>query len=110
MRLCVGDDWAEDHHDIEVMDEVGQVLATRRLPEGVAGIGQLHERIGRFAPADGTWKCGPGSRAAAAVGGGANRRRLHGVPGEPAAEVPVPGPTRRVPGQERRRRRTCWPM
>ena len=53
MRLCVGDDWAEDHHDIEVMDEAGQVLARRRLPEGVAGIGQLHELIGRFVPAGG---------------------------------------------------------
>jgi len=53
MRLCVGDDWAEDHHDVEVMDEAGQVLATRRLPEGVAGIGQLHELIGRFQPASG---------------------------------------------------------
>jgi Transposase/Transposase IS116/IS110/IS902 family len=53
MRLCVGDDWAEDHHDIEVMDEAGQVLARKRLPEGVAGIGQLHELIGRFVPADG---------------------------------------------------------
>ena len=51
MRLCVGDDWAQDHHDIEVMDEAGQVLAVRRLPEGVAGIGQLHELIGAFVPA-----------------------------------------------------------
>ena len=51
MRLCVGDDWAEDHHDIEVMDEAGTVLARKRLPEGVAGIGQLHERsAGSFAP------------------------------------------------------------
>jgi hypothetical protein len=53
MRLCVGDDWAEDHHDIEVMDEAGTVLARRRLPEGVAGIGQLHELVGRFVPAGG---------------------------------------------------------
>jgi hypothetical protein len=53
MRLCVGDDWAEDHHDVEVMDEAGRVLARKRLPEGVAGIGQLHELIGRFVPADG---------------------------------------------------------
>jgi hypothetical protein len=48
VRLCVGDDWAQDHHDIEVMDEAGTVLARRRLPEGVVGIGQLHELIGRF--------------------------------------------------------------
>jgi hypothetical protein len=53
VRLCVGDDWAEDHHDIEVMDEAGRVLARKRLPEGVAGIGQLHELTGRFAPAGG---------------------------------------------------------
>jgi hypothetical protein len=37
VRLCVGDDWAGDHHDIEVMDEAGKVLARKRLPEGVAG-------------------------------------------------------------------------
>ena len=46
MRLFVGDDWAEDHHDVEVMDEAGKVLAKRRLPEGVAGIAQLHGLIG----------------------------------------------------------------
>ena len=49
----MGDDWAGDHHDVEVMDEAGTMLARRRLPEGVAGIGQLHELIGRFVPADG---------------------------------------------------------
>jgi transposase len=46
MRLFVGDDWAEDHHDVEVMDEAGKVLAKRRLPEGVAGMARLHELIG----------------------------------------------------------------
>jgi hypothetical protein len=52
VRLFVGDDWAEDHHDIEVMDEAGKVLAKRRLPEGVAGMTQLHALIGRFLPED----------------------------------------------------------
>jgi hypothetical protein len=46
MRLFVGDDWAEDHHDVEVMSEAGKVLARRRLPEGVAGIAQLHALVG----------------------------------------------------------------
>ena len=50
MRLFAGDDWAEDHHDIEVMDQAGKVLAKKRLPEGVAGMAQLHELIGRFVP------------------------------------------------------------
>jgi transposase len=47
VRLFVGDDWAEDHHDIEVMDQAGRVLAKRRLIDGVAGMTQLHELIGR---------------------------------------------------------------
>ena len=52
MRLFAGDDWAEDHHDIEVMDEAGKVLAKRRVPEGAAGMTQLHALIGRFLPED----------------------------------------------------------
>src|ERR1700685_3058627 len=47
MRLFVGDDWAEDHHDVEVMNEAGKVLAKKRLPEGAAGMAALHELIGR---------------------------------------------------------------
>ncbi len=40
--LLVGDDWAEDHHDIEVMNEHGKRLAKARLPEGIGGITRLH--------------------------------------------------------------------
>ncbi len=43
--LFVGDDWAEDHHDIEVQDESGRRLARARLPEGIAGLSRLHELI-----------------------------------------------------------------
>ena len=46
MRLFVGDDWAEDHHDVEVMDAAGRKLAKARLPEGVAGMARLHGLIG----------------------------------------------------------------
>jgi hypothetical protein len=35
--LFVGDDWAEDHHDVHVMDEAGKPLRRRRLPEGSLG-------------------------------------------------------------------------
>jgi transposase len=44
--LFVGDDWAEDHHDVEVMDASGKTLARARLPEGVAGVARLHAMIG----------------------------------------------------------------
>jgi len=46
LRLFVGDDWAEDHHDVELMDSAGRRLAKARLPEGVAGIARLHAMIG----------------------------------------------------------------
>jgi transposase len=44
--LFVGDDWAEDHHDVELQDESGRVLGRVKLPEGVAGIARLHAMIG----------------------------------------------------------------
>src|SRR5687767_10725203 len=43
--LFLGDDWAEAHHDVELVDESGWLLARRRLPEGLASITTLHELI-----------------------------------------------------------------
>ena len=43
--IFVGDDWAEDHHDVYLMDADGARLASRRLPEGLTGVGALHELI-----------------------------------------------------------------
>jgi len=37
LLLFVGDDWAEAHHDVELMDAAGRTVAKARLPEGVAG-------------------------------------------------------------------------
>jgi len=47
--IFVGDDWAEAHHDVYLMDESGRRLGSRRLPEGLSGIRQLHELIGEHA-------------------------------------------------------------
>jgi transposase len=49
LRLFAGDDWAEDHHDVEVMDGSGRRLAKARLPEGVTGMARLHTMIGELA-------------------------------------------------------------
>jgi transposase len=46
MLLFVGDDWAEEHHDVELQDETGHVLGRAKLPEGVAGIARPHAMIG----------------------------------------------------------------
>jgi transposase len=50
--LFVGDDWAEDHHDVELQDETGRRLGRARLPEGVAGVARLHELIGGYLTED----------------------------------------------------------
>ena len=49
--MFVGDDWAEEHHDFEVQDESGTVLAKKRLPEGLVGMVAFHELLGRHVPA-----------------------------------------------------------
>ena len=50
--LFVGDDWAEDHHDVEVVDEAGKRLVKKRVAEGVAGLAQLHALIADHLPDD----------------------------------------------------------
>jgi len=49
--LFIGDDWAEDHHDVELEDEGGRRLARARLPEGLEGITRLHALVAEHAPA-----------------------------------------------------------
>jgi transposase len=50
--LFVGDDWAQDHHDVEIVDDQGRRLVRRRLPEGVEGIAGLHALIAASAPGE----------------------------------------------------------
>jgi transposase len=48
--IFVGDDWAEDHHDVAILDETGRALVRhRRLPEGAAGVAALHQLIAEHA-------------------------------------------------------------
>ncbi len=63
--LFVGDDWAEDHHDIEIEDEEGCRLARARLPEGLDGISRLHAMVAEHAPAE--WADLPAELLAARV-------------------------------------------
>ena len=43
--IFVGDDWAEAHHDVHVMNQAGERLASRRLAEGLEGIGGFHDLV-----------------------------------------------------------------
>ncbi len=46
--IFVGNDWAEDHHDVWVMDDVGERLAYHRFSEGIEGVGEFHELVAGF--------------------------------------------------------------
>ena len=50
--LFVGDDWAEDHHDVEIVDDTGRVGTRRRLPEGLEGVTRLHALVAEQMPED----------------------------------------------------------
>jgi len=43
--LFVGNDWADDHHDVWVMSETGERLAAHRFDEGPEGLGEFHEMV-----------------------------------------------------------------
>jgi hypothetical protein len=43
--IFVGVDWAEVHHDVCILDEGGDVLARKRIPDALAGVQQLHAMI-----------------------------------------------------------------
>ena len=41
--IFAGIDWSEHHHDVCVMDAEGNQLVSIRIPEGLEGVGRLHE-------------------------------------------------------------------
>ena len=50
MELFVGIDWAEDHHDLCVMDTAGKVAAKGRVSNDLAGLARLHDLIASAVP------------------------------------------------------------
>lgn len=43
--IIIGDDWAQNHHDIELMTQDGAGLARFRVPENAEGLGTLPARL-----------------------------------------------------------------
>lgn len=41
MKLFCGIDWAEDHHDVAVVDDDGLLVAKRRIDDSAEGLGEL---------------------------------------------------------------------
>ena len=46
--IFVGNDWAEDHHDVCVMDQSGKTLAIRRFDHGIDGVAMFHDLMAGF--------------------------------------------------------------
>jgi Transposase len=47
--IFVGVDWAEAHHDICVLDEAGDVLGRKKIPDSLIGVRELHELLAPYA-------------------------------------------------------------
>ncbi len=45
VKVFVGHDWAEAHHDVYVEDAAGRRLERARLPEGVEGVARFHALV-----------------------------------------------------------------
>ncbi len=45
MRAFCGIDWASDHHDIAVVDEMGSLLARARIEDSAKGLDQLLQML-----------------------------------------------------------------
>lgn len=50
--IIIGDDWAQNHHDIELMTQDGAVLARFRVPENAEGLGTLLARVSEHTDGD----------------------------------------------------------
>ena len=64
MQVYCGIDWAEDHHDVALVDEHGTVVAKRRISDDAAGFAQLMTLLAETATAPTGW-CRWRSRPAA---------------------------------------------
>jgi hypothetical protein len=47
LDVFCGIDWAEDHHDVALVDAGGQVLARLRITDDAAGLTALPESVKR---------------------------------------------------------------
>jgi transposase len=45
----MGIDWGEEHHDVCLVDADGKTVARKRVPDGLAGITQIHELVAKHA-------------------------------------------------------------
>ena len=102
--IFVGDDWAQDHHDVYVMDADGARLASRRLPEGLAGMRGFHELVAAHVEEPGQVVIGIETDRGLWVGA-LGAAGVSGVRGQPAGSGPLSRPPSGLGREIRCRRR-----
>ena len=102
-----GIDWAEDHHDIALVDRDGRLLARRRIGDDAAGLTSLLALLAEHGDSARGPDPGGDRDPAGAAGRLPARHRTAGVPDQPDGRGPLPRPAldRRAQVRPRRRRR-----
>src|SRR5262245_58263732 len=52
LKVFCGIDWAEQHHDVALVDETGRQVAKRRIADSVAGFGELVDMLAAVSDRD----------------------------------------------------------
>ena len=47
--VLMGIDWGEEHHDVCLVDVDGKTVTRKRVPDGLAGVTQIHELVAKHA-------------------------------------------------------------
>ncbi|HID52192.1 MAG TPA: hypothetical protein EYP41_09160, partial [Anaerolineae bacterium] len=50
MKILIGIDWSQKHHDVRIHNEAGACLAKLQIPHSLAGFQQLEQQVQQFNP------------------------------------------------------------
>ena len=104
MDVYCGIDWAEDHHDIALVDRDGNLLARRRVSDDAAGLAGLLALLAGHGDSARGPDPGGDRDTPRAAGRVPARHRPPGLPRQPDVGGPLPGPAH-CRGEEVRPRR-----
>ena len=92
MDVYCGIDWAEDHHDIALVNRDGTLLARRRVSDDAAGLAALLALLAEHGDTPGDLIPVAIENPARAAGRVPARHRPPGLPHQPDVGGPLPGP------------------
>ena len=90
-RCSCGIDWAENHHDVALVDAEGRLVAKRRIAESVAGFAELTAMLAEAGDRPAGPDPGRDRDSARPAGRGAAGQRSTDLPDQPDVGGPLPG-------------------